>query len=76
MISMKGYDYMTKKESFKEYGPNVRGYMTGSKDIKSKNAKIAKVPSNIVDPIVTNNIAWQEFDYTIDSQISTPKDKK
>lgn len=60
----------------KEYGPNVRGYMTGGKGAKSKDAKIAKVPSNIVDPIVTNNIAWQEFDYTIDSQLDESKDKK
>lgn len=67
---------MPKKESFREYGPNVRGFMTGAEDVKSNNAKKAKVPSNIVDPIVTNNIAWQEFDYTIDSQLDTSKDKE
>ena len=67
---------MSKKESFKEYGPNVRGYMTGGTDFKSKNAKISKVPSNIVDSIVSNNIAWQESDYTIDSQLNDSKDKE
>lgn len=60
----------------KEYGPNVRGYMTGGNGAKSKDAKITKIPSNIVDPIVTNNIAWQEFDYTIDSQLDESKNKK
>ncbi|AEB75200.1 hypothetical protein CbC4_0520 [Clostridium botulinum BKT015925] len=41
------------------------------KELKScsKNGKSSvELPNNVEDPIITNNIAWSEFDYTYDNE--------
>lgn len=56
------------KNSQKSYPPNERDYLEeGPKNIESisKNGKSSTMlPNPKVDPIVSNNIATSEFDYT------------
>ncbi|AYF53567.1 hypothetical protein G8S49_04825 [Clostridium botulinum C] len=62
---------MNKKENT-IYGPNIRDFMEGNqKKLKSysKNGKsYIELPNNIKDPIISNNIAWSEFNYTYDDE--------
>jgi hypothetical protein len=63
---------MPKKNSTnkKTYTPNQRGYLEENpKVIKSYSENdYTLIPDNITDPIVTNNIATSEFDYTYDDE--------
>ena len=54
----------------KTYPPNERGFMDEKpKKIKAHSAKdYTLLPDPVTDPIVSNNIANVEFDYTQDSQ--------
>lgn len=58
------------KENYKNksvtYGPDQRDYLEGSEK-KPKAYSIEdsiELTNHVVDPIVVNNIAYQEFDYT------------
>lgn len=50
----------------KAYGPNQREFLEAEpREIKAYSLEDYTVlPSNIEDPIVSQNIAYQEFDYT------------
>jgi hypothetical protein len=54
----------------KGYGPNKRGYLESKpKTVKSYSENdYVFLADNITDPIVTNNIATSEFDYTYDGE--------
>ena len=56
---------MSKKKT--PYLPNIRtNYHPTSSSVESATGVDFKIhmPNPAVDPIVVNNIAWQEFDYT------------
>lgn len=50
------------------YLPHKRGHLEeNNKDVKSfSESDFTKLPDNVTDPIVSNNIATSEFDYTSD----------
>lgn len=55
------------KNKHKSYLPNLRtDYSSQNKDLISKapNGDITPIPNPATDPIVANNIATAEFDYT------------
>jgi hypothetical protein len=54
------------KKTRNPYLPNERGYFEQKPmRIKSYSEKdYTELPDPVRDPIVCNNIAWQEFDYT------------
>jgi hypothetical protein len=59
------------------YLPKERGYMDQKqKKIKAySKSDYTELPDPVRDPIVCNNIAWQEFDYTHDDLNDDPDDK-
>ncbi|WP_050606520.1 hypothetical protein [Clostridium niameyense] len=63
--------------SKKVYLPNERGYLEQQpKTVKSYSKKDSVIlPDPVTDPIVCNNIAWQEFDYT-SNILKEPNDKE
>lgn len=52
------------------YLPRQRGYfdqnMQRIKSISANGKDFTELPDPVRDPVVSNNIAWQEFDYTYD----------
>lgn len=58
---------MSKKNNKKDYPPNDRTFLKPSpSDLEShsESGPISKLPDNTKDPIVCNNIAFNEFNYT------------
>lgn len=53
----KSYDYLPKERDY---------YYESNEKISSEapNGDVTMIPNPATDPIVTNNIAWMEFDYT------------
>lgn len=49
------------KDDTNNYTPDIRNYMEPAPSVKG-------LPNPAVDPIVCNNIANQEFDYTYDGE--------
>lgn len=54
------------KDKDKLYLPKERGYLEQNpQKLRSYSGKtFTDMPDPVEDPIVCNNIAWQEFDYT------------
>jgi len=55
-----------KQPNIKKYGPNERDFLEAEpREIKAYSLEDYTIlPNNIEDPIVSNNISYQEFDYT------------
>ncbi|WBW98759.1 hypothetical protein [Oceanirhabdus sp. W0125-5] len=60
------------------YGPHQREFLeAGEKQVLSQGPQDhVALPDNVVDPIVSNNIAQAEFDYTYDSILKTSEDEE
>lgn len=51
----------------KKYGPDIRISDKTTKAVENYNkVNNTNIPNPKTDPIVVNNIAWMEFDYTED----------
>ncbi|ABS42766.1 hypothetical protein FC826_03905 [Clostridium botulinum] len=50
--------YLPKERDFLEQDPKI------IKTMSPTGKTYSKLPDNVRDPIVCNNIAWPEFDYT------------
>lgn len=54
------------KKNYKSYGPNERGYLESKpREIKSYSKYDSiNLPDPVTDPIISNDIATSEFNYT------------
>lgn len=60
------------------YGPHLRDYFDAEpKTIKAKSENdFSLMPDPVQDPIVSNNIAYQYFDYTYSDVLDVTQDDK